>query len=193
MSPQSLLRKSFCGSHLCRAGVAFLAWFGPSSSASRVITEAQRRVPAHQERWRPLAERSGPVARPPALAADGVATPLNSRPRLVRGTASRGRALSVSQLPRQPARRRAKRVPTFMANTHRLLALRDCDYYLQRLGIAREVRSNPRRSEAARGEGHHPAVVYEEVLAEMRAFVAEPASPTFSPVLSRRERRKSRP
>jgi hypothetical protein len=36
-------------------------------------------------------------------------------------------------------------------------------------------------------------VVYEEVLAEMRAFVAEPASPTFSPVLSRRERRKSRP
>ena len=43
--------------------------------------------------------------------------------------------------------------PSFMANTHRLLAPRDCDYYLQRLdALPDEVRSIAREPEAARGE-----------------------------------------
>ncbi len=68
--------------------------------------------------------------------------------------------------------------PTFMANTHRLLALRDCDYYLQRLGaLPAKFDQTLEGLKLRESKGViPPRFVVEEVLAEMRAFVAEPAS-----------------
>jgi uncharacterized protein (DUF885 family) len=68
--------------------------------------------------------------------------------------------------------------PTFMANTHRLLAPRDCDYYLQRLG-ALPVKFDQTLEGLRLREGKGiipPRFVVEEVLKEMRSFVAKPAA-----------------
>lgn len=68
--------------------------------------------------------------------------------------------------------------PTFMANTHRLHARRDCDYYLDRL------HSLPRKFDQTL-EGLRlrekmgiipPRFVVKEVLKEMRGFVGQPAA-----------------
>ncbi len=68
--------------------------------------------------------------------------------------------------------------PTFMANTHRLLAPRDCDYYLQRLGaLPAKFDQTLEGLKLREAKGIiPPRFVVEEVLKEMRAFVAEPAS-----------------
>ena len=66
--------------------------------------------------------------------------------------------------------------PTFMANTHRLFAARDCDYYLDRLkALPRKFDQTLEglRLREARGI-IPPRFVVEEVLTEMRAFVAQP-------------------
>ncbi len=68
--------------------------------------------------------------------------------------------------------------PTFMANTHRLLSARDCDYYLQRLG-ALPVKFDQTLEGLRLREGKGiipPRFVVEEVLKEMRSFVAQPAA-----------------
>ena len=68
--------------------------------------------------------------------------------------------------------------PTFMANTHRLLAPRDCDYYLQRLGALPAKFDQTLESLRLRESKGiiPPRFVVEKVLKEMRAFVAQPAS-----------------
>ena len=67
--------------------------------------------------------------------------------------------------------------PTFMANTHRLLARATAITICNGWRPAREVRSNFGKRKAARIEGIiPPRFVVEKVLKEMRAFVAQPAS-----------------
>jgi len=67
--------------------------------------------------------------------------------------------------------------PSFMANTHRLLARRDCDYYLMRLnGVPRKF-DQLLENLKAREERNilPPRFVVAEVLKEMSDFVAKPA------------------
>jgi len=67
--------------------------------------------------------------------------------------------------------------PSFMANTHRLLAKRDCDYYLMRLnGVPRKF-DQLLENLKAREERNilPPRFVVAEVLKEMSNFVAKPA------------------
>ncbi len=67
--------------------------------------------------------------------------------------------------------------PSFMANTHRLLAKRDCDYYLMRLnGVPRKF-DQLLENLKAREERNilPPRFVVAEVLKEMSDFVAKPA------------------
>ena len=68
--------------------------------------------------------------------------------------------------------------PTFMANTHRLLEPRDCDYYLQRLGaLPAKFDQTLEGLRLRENKGIiPPRFVVEKVLKEMRAFVAQPAS-----------------
>lgn len=65
--------------------------------------------------------------------------------------------------------------PSFMANTHRLLAARDCDYYLDRLrALPRKFDQTLEGLRLREGKGIiPPRFVVEEVLTEMRAFVAQ--------------------
>ncbi len=66
--------------------------------------------------------------------------------------------------------------PSFMANTHRLLKPRDCDYYLQRLDAVSRKFDQLLVSLRMREEKKilPPRFVVEEVLKEMRDFVAQP-------------------
>ena len=68
--------------------------------------------------------------------------------------------------------------PSFMANTHRLLAPRDCDYYLQRLDALPRKFDQVLEGLRIREEKQiiPPRFVVEEVLKEMSAFVAQPAA-----------------
>jgi uncharacterized protein (DUF885 family) len=68
--------------------------------------------------------------------------------------------------------------PSFMANTHRLLAPRDCDYYLQRLGALPTKFDQLLESLRLREQKEilPPRFVVEKVLKEMNAFVAQPAA-----------------
>jgi len=68
--------------------------------------------------------------------------------------------------------------PSFMASTHRLLAPRDCEYYLQRLH-ALPVKFDQTLEGLRLREKMKiipPRFVVDEVLKEMRAFVAQPAA-----------------
>jgi uncharacterized protein (DUF885 family) len=68
--------------------------------------------------------------------------------------------------------------PSFMANTHRLLAPRDCDYYIKRLeavpakfdGVLESVKLREQKGVIP------PRFVVEKVLTEMNEFVATPAA-----------------
>ncbi len=66
--------------------------------------------------------------------------------------------------------------PSFMANTHRLLAPRDCGYYLDRLHALPQKFDQTLEGLRLREQMGiiPPRFVVEEVLKEMRAFVAEP-------------------
>jgi uncharacterized protein (DUF885 family) len=68
--------------------------------------------------------------------------------------------------------------PSFMASQHRLLAPKDCEYYLQRLGAVGtkfdQLLESLRRREQQ--QILPPRFVVEKVLAEMNGFVAKPAS-----------------
>ncbi len=68
--------------------------------------------------------------------------------------------------------------PSFMANTHRLLTPRDCDYYLQRLGALPTKFDQLLESLRLREQKQvlPPRFVVEKVLKEMNAFVAQPAA-----------------
>src|SRR5437763_4221080 len=68
--------------------------------------------------------------------------------------------------------------PSFMANTHRLLAKRDCDYYLQRLGAVGTKFDQLLASLRVREEKGiwPPRFVVEKALKEMNGFVAQPAA-----------------
>jgi len=68
--------------------------------------------------------------------------------------------------------------PSFMASQHRLLAPRDCDYYLQRLDALPTKFDQLLESLKLREEKQilPPRFVVEEVLKEMDAFVAQPAA-----------------
>jgi uncharacterized protein (DUF885 family) len=68
--------------------------------------------------------------------------------------------------------------PSFMANTHRLLAPRDCDYYVQRLEALPRKFDQVLEGLRIREEKQiiPPRFVVEEVLKEMSAFVAQPAA-----------------
>src|SRR5438105_9058080 len=68
--------------------------------------------------------------------------------------------------------------PSFMANTHRLLAKRDCDYYLQRLGAVGTKFDQLLASLRVREEKGilPPRFVVEKVLKEMNGFVAQSAA-----------------
>jgi uncharacterized protein (DUF885 family) len=68
--------------------------------------------------------------------------------------------------------------PSFMANQHRLLASRDCDYYLQRLDALPTKFDQLLESLKLREEKQilPPRFVVEKVLKEMDAFVAQPAA-----------------
>ncbi|MCW5556057.1 MAG: DUF885 domain-containing protein [Verrucomicrobiae bacterium] len=66
--------------------------------------------------------------------------------------------------------------PSFMANQHRLLAPRDCNYYLQRLGALPTKFDQLLESLRLREQKQilPPRFVVEKVLKEMNAFVAQP-------------------
>jgi uncharacterized protein (DUF885 family) len=68
--------------------------------------------------------------------------------------------------------------PSFMANTHRLLALRDCEYYRQRLNAVGMKFDQLLESLKVREQKGilPPRFVVEKVLLEMNNFVAQPAS-----------------
>jgi uncharacterized protein (DUF885 family) len=66
--------------------------------------------------------------------------------------------------------------PSFMANTHRLLDARDCEYYLQRLAGVPAKFEQLLESLRLREQKHilPPRFVVEKVVREMNAFVAQP-------------------
>ncbi|MBA3962110.1 MAG: DUF885 domain-containing protein [Chthoniobacterales bacterium] len=66
--------------------------------------------------------------------------------------------------------------PSFMANTHRLLAARDCDYYIDRLhALPKKFEQTLEGLRLREGKGIlPPRFVVDEVLTEMRAFVGQP-------------------
>jgi uncharacterized protein (DUF885 family) len=68
--------------------------------------------------------------------------------------------------------------PSFMANTHRLLAPRDCEYYRQRLNAVGTKFDQLLESLKVREQKGvlPPRFVVEKVLLEMNNFVAQPAS-----------------
>src|SRR5436305_1518756 len=68
--------------------------------------------------------------------------------------------------------------PSFMANTHRLLAARDCEYYRQRLMAVDTKFDQLLESLKAREQKGilPPRFVVEKVLNEMNNFVSQPAS-----------------
>lgn len=68
--------------------------------------------------------------------------------------------------------------PSFMANTHRLLSKRDCEYYLMRLGGVPKKFDQLLESLNVREEKQilPPRFVVGEVLKEMSDFVAKPAA-----------------
>jgi uncharacterized protein (DUF885 family) len=68
--------------------------------------------------------------------------------------------------------------PSFMANQHRLLAPRDCDYYLQRLNALPTKFDQLLESLRVREQKQilPPRFVVEKVLKEMTDFVAQPAA-----------------
>jgi uncharacterized protein (DUF885 family) len=68
--------------------------------------------------------------------------------------------------------------PSFMANTHRLLAPRDCEYYLQRLNALPTKFDQLLESLRLREEKQilPPRFVVEKVLKEMTDFVAQPVA-----------------
>jgi len=68
--------------------------------------------------------------------------------------------------------------PSFMANTHRLLVRKDCDYYLMRLNALPTKFDQLLESLTVREEKQilPPRFVVEKVLKEMSDFVAQPAA-----------------
>jgi len=68
--------------------------------------------------------------------------------------------------------------PSFMANTHRLLAKKDCEYYLMRLDGVPKKFDQLLESLRAREERQilPPRFVVEEVLKEMSDFISKPAT-----------------
>ena len=68
--------------------------------------------------------------------------------------------------------------PSFMANIHRLATLRDCEYYLQRLGAVSTKFDQLLESLRVREQKQilPPRFVVSEVLKEMNDFVAQPAA-----------------
>src|SRR3981081_4114675 len=68
--------------------------------------------------------------------------------------------------------------PSFMANTHRLLAKKDCEYYLMRLNAVPKKFDQLLESLRVREEKQilPPRFVVEEVLKEMGDFVAKPST-----------------
>jgi uncharacterized protein (DUF885 family) len=68
--------------------------------------------------------------------------------------------------------------PSFMANTHRLLDRKDCEYYLMRLDALPHKFDQLLDGLKVREEKQilPPRFVVEEVLSEMRDFIAKPAS-----------------
>ena len=68
--------------------------------------------------------------------------------------------------------------PSFMANTHRLLAPKDCDYYLARLAaLPKKFDQLLANLKVREDKGIlPPRFVVEKVLTEMRGFVAKPAA-----------------
>ena len=68
--------------------------------------------------------------------------------------------------------------PSFMANQHRLLAPRDCNYYLQRLNAVSTKFDQLLESLRVREQKQilPPRFVVEKVLKEMNGFVAQPAA-----------------
>lgn len=66
--------------------------------------------------------------------------------------------------------------PSFMANTHRLLGVRDCEYYVQRLGALPKKFEQVLEGLAVREQKQiiPPRFVVEKVLKEMNDFVAQP-------------------
>ena len=66
--------------------------------------------------------------------------------------------------------------PSFMANTHRLLGSRDCNYYVQRLGALPKKFDQVLDGLAVREQKQiiPPRFVVEKVLKEMKDFVAQP-------------------
>ena len=84
--------------------------------------------------------------------------------------------------------------PSFMANTHRLLAPRDCEYYLERLDALPAKFDQALESLKLREEKQimPPRFVVEKVLKEMTDFVATAARRKISSrLLLRRAWRKS--
>jgi uncharacterized protein (DUF885 family) len=68
--------------------------------------------------------------------------------------------------------------PSFMANTHRLLARRDCEYYLQRLNALPTKFDQLLESLRVREQKQilPPRFVVERVLKEMTDFAAQPTA-----------------
>ena len=154
--------KVFAEVDLRRAGVTFIARVWSSSSASPVITEssATSHRPIRSKvaaRWRKDLEqlRAYPLSR------QTESQRLSTRvldwflARQVEGERFQFHNYPVNQLSGVQ-----NEFPTFMANTHRLLAPRDCDYYLQRLdALPAKFDQTLDRSEAARSERHHSAAL----------------------------------
>jgi len=72
--------------------------------------------------------------------------------------------------------------PSFMANTHRLLSRKDCDYYVMRLDALPKKFDQTLDGLRVREQKQilPPRFVVEEVLKEMTEFIGKPASEKYS-------------
>ena len=150
LEPQSLLRKSFCAKSIFAepellSSLGLVEQFGITSHNGKLSDES----PAHQEKAARLAgeQESGPAARLPALAPDGVAASLHSRSRLVPG-ARKSRASSFNFITIPSTSSSACKTsfpsswPTPIGSSRRAIAITTCN------GSARCRRSSIKRSKA---------------------------------------------
>src|SRR5437660_8956242 len=97
---------------------------------------------------------------------------------LVFANAGRRRKVAVAQLSSNQLFGVQNQFPSFMANTHRLLSRKDCEYYLKRLDALPKKFDQLLENLKIREQKQilPPRFVVEEVLKEMTDFIGTPAS-----------------
>ena len=180
MEPESLLRKGFRGSDFQRAGIAFVARTGRAIRHHQSQRQTERRIAgASAENIRALETRSRATARVSAGSAIGFAAKLSTHVlEWFLAQEAEGEKWQWHNYPVNQLSGVQNQLPSFMANTHRLLSRKDCDYYLMRLNAVPKKFDQLLESLRVREQKQilPPRFVVEEVLKEMSDFVAKPAT-----------------